>query len=258
MRHDSLKIFLVDLALQAGKIQMKFYNKAHQISRKPNEGIVTEADLATERYIIKKILRNFPKSSIITEETGEYAGDNSLTWIIDPIDGTSNYAHGFPFFCVSIGVYEGDEARAGVVYNPCLKEFFVAERGKGTFLNNKRVRVSSTKKIKDSLIGTGFYYSQGKRIGKELSIFGRFNKAALAVRRPGSAALDLAYVACGRYDGFWERGLRCWDMAAGFLLVAEAGGRISNYAGKPTTLFNSEVLASNGQIHRGMIRLIRG
>ncbi|MFM8314811.1 MAG: inositol monophosphatase family protein [Deltaproteobacteria bacterium] len=248
--------FLVTLAKGAGAILMKYYHKKHQIEFKPNAGIVTEADKASEAYLLKNILRKFPKSSIITEETGEYHGDSELLWVIDPLDGTSNYAHGFPWFCVSIGVFVKGKPKAGVIYQPFTREIYFAEKGKGAFLNGKRIRVSQTKKLEESLLGTGFYYSKSSSLAAEVDVFREMNEVALAVRRPGSAALDLACVASGRFDGFWERGLSSWDVAAGYLLVEEAGGTVTNYQGKKCSIFDKYCLASNGRIHKRMQSIV--
>lgn len=236
---------------------MKYFNKTRHVRVKKGAGIVTEADHASEAYLMKNIFRKFPKSSIITEESGQFAGSDSLQWIMDPLDGTSNYAHGFPYFCVSIGVLEQGKLKAGVIYNPILKETFFAGQGRGAFLNGKKIRVSKAKEIKSTLLGTGFYYSTGQRLREETEIFRRVNEEVLAVRRPGAAALDLAYVACGRYDGFWERGLAPWDVAAGWLLVEEAGGTLSGYDGKEAGIFDKNVVATNGKIHRSLVNIIR-
>jgi myo-inositol-1(or 4)-monophosphatase len=252
------KPFMEQLALGAGAILLKYFNKPHRIERKRNAGIVTEADKAAEAFLLKKIFRNFSDSSIITEESGEFHRSSSLTWVLDPLDGTTNYAHGFPWFCVSIGLYEAGKPIAGMIYQPLMRELFYAEAGKGADLNGKRIRVSKVSRMNDSLLGTGFYYSKGSDLQKEMKIFSRFNEHALGVRRPGSAAMDLAYVACGRYDGFWERRLSSWDVAAGFLLVTEAGGTVSNYKGGPTTLFEGEALASNGRLHGRLVKIISG
>ena len=249
--------FLKTLAIGAGNVLMRYFSKKHRVEVKPNAGIVTEADKAAEAYLIKNILRKFPKSSIITEETGEYHGDSGLLWITDPLDGTSNYAHGFPWFCVSIGVYLHGKPRAGVIYQPFTRELYYAEKGKGAFLNGKRIYVSRTKSLKEALLGTGFYYSKARSLKAEVEVFREMNEVALAVRRPGSAALDLACVAAGRFDGFWERGLSSWDVAAGFLLVEEAGGKVTNYQGEPTTIFDKYCLASNGLVHKRMQSIVR-
>jgi myo-inositol-1(or 4)-monophosphatase len=252
-----IKPFLIESALGTGKILMKYLNKAHKIERKEDQGIVTEADKAAENYLLKRIFKEYPQSSVLTEESGEFKKSGTWTWVIDPLDGTTNYAHGFPWFCVSIGLYDSGNAVAGVVYNPVSKEMFFAEKGKGAFLNGKRIRVSKTKNLKDALLGTGFYYSKGQTLIEEIEIFTRMNEAALGVRRPGAAALDLAYVACGRYDAFWERRLSPWDVAAGFLLVEEAGGKVTNYRGTSTHIHEKEVVASNGLVHSPMIEVFK-
>ena len=176
---------LLSICQGAGTLLLKYFGKVRQIEIKPGAGIVTEADKAAESYVVKQILRKFPESSIITEEAGAFSGKSELTWVIDPLDGTSNYAHGFPWFCVSIGVYVGKKALAGGIYHPILKEFFFAERGKGSFLNGKRIRVSKCKKMNESLLGTGFYYSKKKQLAEEMKIFHHLNELASAVRRPG-------------------------------------------------------------------------
>lgn len=251
------KKFLTELAVGAGRLLLKYLNKTHRIEHKPQAGIVTEADKAAEAYLIKKIFRKYPNSSIITEESGEYHGTSEYTWVLDPLDGTTNYAHGFPWFCVSIGLYRENKGLAGIVWNPVTQEQFYAEAGKGAFLNGKRIRVSKVDRLSDALVGTGFYYMRGTDLRREMAVFTRMNERALGVRRPGSAALDLAYVACGRYDGFWERGLSSWDVAAGFLLVQEAGGTISDFAGKTTDIFSAEVVASNRKLHASLVRVIK-
>lgn len=249
--------FLEELALGAGELTMRYFGKVHEIEHKKNAGIVTEADHNAEIYLVKKILKKYPQSSIITEESGELTREKQLVWVIDPLDGTSNYAHGYPWFCVSIGLYEDGKPEAGVVYHPPLKDMFYAEKGAGTLLNGKHVRVSRTTRFEDSLLSTGFYYCKGEKLRSEMNIFRVLNEVALGVRRPGSAALDLAYVACGRFDAFWERGLAPWDVAAGLLLVMEAGGVTSDYRGQKTTLFSKEVIASNGLMHSKMVKMIR-
>lgn len=249
--------FAKEIAVGTGKILLKYYGKAHQIKKKPGAGIVTEADQASEDYLIKRIFSKFPESSIITEESGEHRRGSERCWILDPLDGTTNYAHHFPWFCVSIALYERGKPLVGVIYQPVTKELFHAEKGKGSFLNGKRLQVSRCGKMEDALLGTGFYYSKGKELAEEMGIFHRMNEVASAVRRPGSAALDLACVAAGRYEGFWERGLSSWDVAAGFLLVTEAGGKISNYRGENTSVFDKECVASNGRLHRRMTEVIK-
>lgn len=257
MRTDAYQKFLLSTAVETGEILMKYFHRTHRIEVKPGAGIVTEADKAAENYILKKIYRNYPESSIITEESGEFRRSESLCFVIDPLDGTSNYAHGFPWFCVSIGLYVDGKSRAGVIYHPILKEMFFAAAGQGAYLNGKRIHVSQTARMSEALLATGFYYSKGKTLRKEVEVFGKMNQAALGVRRPGSAALDLAYVACGRFDGFWEKGLSSWDVAAGFLIVTEAGGKVTDYHGQKTTMFEKQAVASNGKLHGKMVKMVR-
>jgi myo-inositol-1(or 4)-monophosphatase len=255
---DSFAKFLDSLAEGAGGVLRKYFTKVRKIERKYNAGIVTEADKLAESHVLKKIFRNYPNSSIITEESGEFRRDGSLCWILDPLDGTTNYAHGFPWFCVSIGLFEDGKPRAGVVFNPITGEKFTAEAGKGARLNGKPIRVSKAARLGDSLLSTGFYYSKGSHLRKEMEYFRRMNEVALGVRRPGAAALDLACVAAGRFDGFWERGLSPWDVAAGWLLVQEAGGKITDYRGQPATIFDREILVSNGRLHRKLVNVLGG
>lgn len=258
MKKISWEKELFSLCLGAGKQLLHFFDKPHKIEVKPGAGIVTEADKASEDFLLKQILRKFPKSSIITEETGEVGGTSDLLWIIDPLDGTSNYAHGFPWFCVSIGVYQDNQPLAGGIYQPMMKEFYFAQKKKGSFLNGTKLHVSQCSQLSRSLLGTGFYYSKKKQLAEEIKIFHRLNELAGAVRRPGSAALDLACVASGRFDGFWERGLSSWDIAAGLLLVEEAGGRVTDYQGKKASLNSSGIIASNKKLHQPLIKAICG
>lgn len=245
--------YMEDLAESAGRVLLKYYRRRYKVEHKQGEGIVTEADKAAETQVIKNILRKYPNSSIIAEESGEYQGDNSLCWVIDPLDGTTNFAHGFPWFCVSIGVTLNGKLHAGVVHHPTSNDTYFAMAGKGAYLGRKKLSVSKTHRLNASLLGTGFYYKTGDDLRREMAPFERLNDLAQGVRRPGAAALDLACVASGSYDGFWERGLKPWDVAAGFLLIEEAGGKITNYKGEKTDIFESEVLASNGKLHKALI-----
>ena len=253
---SSFSRFMKSLAIDAGKILLKYFNKTHQIRVKPRAGIVTEADQSAEDFILRQILRKFPESSINTEESGEIHRERSLCWVIDPLDGTSNYAHGFPWFCVSIALYVEGEPKYGVIHQPITHELFFVELGKEVTLNEKPVVVSKTSRLRRSLLGTGFYYARGDTLRREMEIFSRMNEEVLGVRRPGSAALDLACVACGRFDGFWERGLAAWDVAAGFMMVEEAGGVITDYAGAEASIYSKEVIASNGRLHKKLVSIV--
>ena len=248
---------LEELAHGAGAILRRHFNRPLRIRKKPGAGIVTDADHAAETYLLKAILRKFPESSIITEESGEFRRSDELVWFLDPLDGTTNFAHGFPWFCVSIGVWQNGVPRAGAVYQPVTDELFLAERGRGAWLNGKRIGVSTERKLGDALLGTGFYYYRGAELRREIATFQQLSQAARAIRRPGSAALDMACVAAGRYDGFWERGLSSWDVAAGIVLVQEAGGKVTDYAGQPADPFGGECIATNGALHRPLLERIR-
>jgi len=230
-----------------------------QVSNKGDIDLVTEADLAAEKLIIERIKSHYPRHAILAEESGasqEIDGGNSdWKWIIDPLDGTTNYAHGYPCFCVSIGVEHAGVIEIGVVYDPTRDEMFAAERGQGATLNERPIRVSSVADLNAAMLCTGFPYNVRERPNFARD-FINFTMNAQAVRRDGSAALDLAYLACGRFDGFWEDGLNAWDVAAGVLLIEEAGGRITNFTGAPLDIYTAKVLATNGHVHDAMMRVL--
>ncbi len=246
-----------DAALEAGGYIFERMGKIKEISHKSGiTDLVTDVDKASEAIIVKKIKEAFPSHSLLAEESGKSGSEgDGPKWIIDPLDGTVNYAHAFPFFCVSIGViYEG-VGRIGVVYDPVRKEMFSAEISKGSFLNEKKISVTGTAEVQNSLIGTGFAYSLEKRISN-LELFEKMIAKAQAVRRPGAAALDLCYVAAGRLDGFWELSLSPWDTAAGHLIVTEAGGRVSMLDLACYDIFKENILATNGKIHDEMSTIL--
>jgi myo-inositol-1(or 4)-monophosphatase len=230
-----------------------------QVSNKGDIDLVTESDLASEKLIIERIRTHYPRHAILAEESGEatVAGEtkSEWKWIIDPLDGTTNYAHGYPCFCVSIGVEYLGKIQLGVVYDPLRDEMFAAERGQGATLNDRRIRVSEIEDLNRAMLCTGFPYDVRERPAFATN-FANFTMKAQAVRRDGSAALDLAYVASGRFDGFWEDGLNPWDVAAGVLLIEEAGGRVSNFRGAPLDIYTPQVLVSNGLIHEAMMRVL--
>ena len=235
---------------EAGKIILKGFGLTHQIKKKAAVSIVTEIDLAADAKIRALIRRNFPDHHIMTEEAKPFEGDSDYRWIIDPLDGTTNFAHGVPICCVSIGVEYKGEIILGGVFNPMMKERFFAEAGKGAFLNGKRIRVSPCATLIDSLLVTGFPYDGQEKAGFYLSFFKALMEKCQGVRRLGAAAIDLAYVACGRFEAFWEFNLQPWDVAAGILLVKEAGGKISNFEGGPFDVIKpAQLLASNGKTH---------
>jgi myo-inositol-1(or 4)-monophosphatase len=240
----------VSAALKGGRILSASYGKlaGSQIHMKSKNDFVTEIDKKSEKAVIAEIKKYFPGDSILAEESGSTPGKGRL-WIIDPLDGTSNYIHRFPLFCVSIGVLEDGELIAGAIYDPTHKELFTAERGKGAFLNGKRIHASAVPKLADGLMTTGIPFRARHRFDEYMRSFKEISLNTVGMRRGGSAALDLAYVACGRFDGFWELDLSPWDIAAGALLIDEAGGSITDMWGKPDYLKNGDVLASNGALH---------
>ncbi len=250
------KRFAIDIALKSGFLLKEKFNGTHKIQYKGDINIVTEADKMSEDLIIDSIKRNFPDHGILSEESPAITGTGKLRWIIDPLDGTTNYSHGYPVFCVSIALENEGVIVLGVIYDPMREDMFVAVRGKGAYLNNKKLKVSSVKNISRSLLATGFPYDIRESKENNLDYFNAMAVKVQAIRRAGSAALDLAYLAAGRFDGFWELKLKPWDTAAGCLMVEEAGGVISDIAGKKWHLQSPSLLASNGLIHEQMIRVL--
>ena len=250
--------FAIQTARDAGRVLRDRFGRAIQISNKGDIDLVTEADLAAERVIIERIHSYFPRHSILAEESGEsitVGGGSDVKWIVDPLDGTTNYAHGYPCFCVSIAMERAGVLEIGVIYDPTRDELFAAERGQGATLNDRSIEVSETFDLNSALLCTGFPYDVRLRQDFARHLH-NFIMHAQGVRRDGSAALDLAYVACGRFDGFWEEGLNPWDVAAGALLVSEAGGRVSRYDGKAFDIYSPPIVASNGLVHEAMMRLL--
>jgi len=246
----------VEAAHLAGSYQRHRFDSSLEIDLKGDKNLVTEVDRESERLIVTHLLSAFPGYNIVAEE-GEYPqGHSPFRWIIDPLDGTTNYAHGFPWFCVSIGLEIGNEIVAGVIFNPLHNELFTAVSGCGAFLNGRRLHVSTRSPLQNSLLGTGFPYDCASDPANNFSQFVSFQKSARGIRRAGAAALDLAYVAAGRLDGFWELKLKPWDVAAGVLLVREAGGVVSTYDGSTYGIYNHRIVASNGLIHGEMTALL--
>jgi myo-inositol-1(or 4)-monophosphatase len=260
MKNQSLKIFkkvLYEAAEEAGKIITKHYKTAFLIGRKQHySDLVTEIDKKSEKKIIDVIHNHFPGHNILSEECGDLNMKSDYVWIIDPIDGTVNYAHSLPIFCVSIALEIKKKVKIGLIYNPMNNEYFYGENNKGAYLNGKRIRVSGIKYLKDALLVTGFPYGAQNNTDHCINHFVNFIKAGLPIRRLGSAALDLCYVACGRIDGFWEVSLNPWDVAAGNLILKEAGGKVTNFFGKKYSIYNKQILATNGKIHREMIEIL--
>ena len=247
-----MKQLILESAREAGKLLMAKFESGIRVEFKGKYDLVTEADRESEALIIKRIRDRFPEHDVLAEE-GEYGCSGSdFRWIIDPLDGTTNYAHGFPWFAVSIALEIRGRLELGVVYNPYVGDLYFAERGAGATLNGRRLQVSKIATMEHSLLATGFAYNHKKCRANNYDYFTRFQKEAQACRRPGAASLDLASVAAGRFDGFWEMMLKPWDLAAGILLVEEAGGQVSTFDGQPMSLASLECLASNGLIHTEM------
>lgn len=251
------KSFAVDLARKSGALLKETFTKKHKIQYKGEINLVTEADKMSEDLIIGEINRRFPDHGILSEESPAITGRAKLRWIIDPLDGTTNYAHGYPVFCVSIALEKEDSVILGVVYDPMRDDLFVARRGRGSYLNGKKIAVSKAKDISRSLLATGFPYDIRESKNNNLDYFNAMAKNVQAIRRAGAAALDLAYLAAGRFDGFWELKLKPWDTAAGCLMVTEAGGVISDIKGKKWNVHSPDLLASNGLIHKQMIKVLK-
>jgi myo-inositol-1(or 4)-monophosphatase len=254
-----LKIVLIE-ATKAGAAEiLRFFNSDFKVSNKEGvNNLVTEADHASEKAIISVIKSHFPDHFILAEETGELKQDSAYKWIIDPIDGTVNFANGIPLNCVSIGIEKDGEIIMGAVYNPHMNEFFFAEKGKGATLNDKPIQVSAQTAVIKSCLVTGFPYTYINMPNGPLEIFERFIRKGVPVRRLGSAAIDLCWVAAGRFDGFYEHKLEPWDSAAGYLIVEEAGGKVTDFTGEKFSVYQHRILATNGKIHDEMLRVIDG
>jgi myo-inositol-1(or 4)-monophosphatase len=255
---DGFKATAVEAAAIAGKILLDYARSGFRIDYKNAVNLVTDADRTSEQAIIETIRRNYPNHDILAEERGmESAGRSPYKWVIDPLDGTTNFAHGFPLYCVSIGLEYDGRMVVGVILDPTRQELFVAVSGQGATLNGQRLRVSHTSALDAALLVTGFAYDIRESTNNNLGYFSRFCLRARGVRRTGSAALDLCYVAAGRFDGFWEMKLHAWDVAAGSLMVTESGGRMSDFKGGAFSIDGEEMVASNGLIHSEMLDVLR-
>jgi len=249
-----------EAALKAGAVLQECYEQPHQIRHKGAIDLVTEADLASEKLILGVLQDNLSGIKILSEESFASYGKppTEPAWIIDPLDGTTNFAHNFPWFAVSIALYDKGGSQVGVIYNPIQKELFCAARGGGAWLNDRRIKVSEISSLQNALVATGFPYDIREKSDPILAMLKTVLTHAQGVRRPGAATLDLAYLACGRLDAFWEVGLKPWDTAAGYLLVEEAGGMLSNFNGSPFSPFIPELLASNSLLHKDLAALLHG
>jgi len=245
-------------ARQAGSILLKYFDHVDSltITKKSRNDFVSEVDKAAEEAIINTIKQSYPDHSILAEESGSHDG-NDFQWVIDPLDGTTNYLHGFPQFAVSIALKHRGVLESAVIYNPLTNELYTADKGRGAYLNDKRLRVKTNKTLDGALIGTGIPYSDQRFIDNYLGMLKDMIKDTAGVRRPGSAALDFAYLAAGRIDGFWELGLSQWDFAAGALLVKEAGGTVSDIGGGEKYLETGNVVAGNVHLHQEMLQIIK-
>ena len=243
-------------AKSAGALQRERLWSEHTVTLKGEVDLVTEVDRLSEELIVAALRASFPDHGFLAEENVYQSGSAPFKWIVDPLDGTTNYAHGYPWFCVSIALEHNDEVLVGVIYHSMMDELFTAVKGRGAFLNGNRISVSARSPLRGSLIATGFPYDRTRDNENNFEHFVDFQLAARAVRRAGAAALDLAYVAAGRLDGYWECKLKPWDVAAGSLLIAEAGGQVTNHAGQPYSVYDHRILVSNGRIHEEMLDLL--
>jgi myo-inositol-1(or 4)-monophosphatase len=243
---------------ESSQVLLKYFGKTFEITRKKYyTDLVTEVDKLSETRIVKTIHKDFPEHNILSEEMGNMEMKSDCVWIIDPIDGTVNFAHGIPIFCVSIALEVNKELVMGCVYNPVSGETFYGQKNSGAFFNGRRLQVSVTKKLKDAMLVTGFPYGGHMNADHCIDHFTNFIKAGLPVRRLGSAAIDMCYLAAGKFDGFWEVSLNPWDVAAAYILLTEAGGRITDFNGKKYSIYGRQMLASNGKIHREMINVLK-
>lgn len=249
----------VAAAEKAGEIQRRHLGKLRGYQLKGVANLVTQVDLLCEEAVIGMIRRQFPGHAFLAEERGGEPGKESeFLWVIDPLDGTTNYAHAYPLFCVSIALVVQGRIEVGVVYDPLRRERFTALRGRGAFLNGKPIRVSRVSRLENALLCTGFSYDRGERLNRSLEAFIQLLPYPQAIRRDGCAALDICYTACGRYDGFWEHHLNPWDVAAGTLILEEAGGKVSDLQGRPISIYEQIFFGSNGRIHGEVVAVLAG
>lgn len=254
-----LKTTLIEAARAGAAVLTHYFNGEFTVTNK--EGInnpVTEADLAAEKKIFETVRSQFPDHFLLSEEAGEIKMDSEYKWIVDPIDGTINFANGIPICCVSIGIEKAGKMIMGAVYNPFLNEFFFAEKGQGAWLNDKQIKVSRQPDLNKACLVTGFPYTYLNTPNGPLDVFSTLIRKGIPVRRLGSAAIDLCWVAAGRFDGFYEHKLQAWDSAAGFLMVEEAGGKVTDFKGDYYSPYQPHIIATNGLIHDSLLKCVNG
>jgi len=250
--------FAINIAKRAGDIHLSYFGNISSLKTKSNNiDLVTKADIDSEKYIISQIELNFPNHSILSEEKGNINKNSKFTWVIDPLDGTTNFAHNLPIFSVSIGLMKNNNIICGVVYNPAANKCFYAEKNKGAFLNNSQIMCTKTKKLKNTLLATGFPYLHDDRYDISFDIFKEFYDKTRGIRRLGAASLDLCFVAMGRFDGFYEFELRPWDICAGSLIVTESGGIVTDWDGEKLPKSGKRILATNKFIHKQMKAILK-
>ncbi len=249
--------FALDLAKQAGKVQLQYFGAISSVSRKSNDiDLVTSADIESEKIIVARIKEKYPSHSIVTEESEDFIEDSQYTWIIDPLDGTTNFTHNLPIFAVSIALKHSSEIICGVVYNPAANKCFYAEKDKGAFLNGVSIHPTKSDSLSNCLLATGFPYLHDEKYDLSFSIFKDFYDSTRGLRRLGAAALDLCFVAMGRFDGFYEFNLNSWDICAGSLIAHEAGCIVSDWDGSDLPHDGSRILCSNSKIHNEMVKIL--
>ena len=259
-RGEYMKEFIIvarDAVLRAGELLRENLNGSREISYKGEINLVTEMDRRSERMIVETLSRSFPEHRIMAEEETIIENGSEFMWIIDPLDGTTNYAHGYPCFSVSVALERSGVVILGIVYDPMRNELFTAVKENGAYLNDERIRVSTTEQLIQSLLSTGFPYDRNVSKDNNLNYFSALIMASQEIRRDGSAALDLCAVAAGRFDGFWELKLNPWDVAAGSIIVEEAGGTVTNLSGEVFSVYDKAILASNGKIHKHMVDVLK-
>ena len=244
-------------AREAGKTLKSRFGRVNRVTKKGKTDLVTEADFKAEKIIVDIIRKSFPQDGVVAEEAGAQGRTAGRVWFIDPLDGTVNFAHAFPFFAVSIALQVNGDGVLGIVFNPQMDEFFEAAKGSGAFFNGSAIHVSSTSDLVDSLLAVGFPYTLHQNPHRVMDHMKKMAVRAQGIRRPGSAALDLCYVAAGKLDGYWEEGLKPWDTAAGTIIVREAGGIVSDYHGNPFSPDKGTIVASNPSIHAAMLEVLR-